>query len=116
MMEYSNNTWTSMSDLAIMEAIGNYLKQQRLDQNKTQAELAEAAGINRTTLSGIENGEPISLSTLIQLLRALDQLHILNAFKVEPRISPLQLAKLEKEKRQRASKRKGQNPDKESSW
>ncbi len=101
-----------MSDRAIVSSIGGYIKHQRLLQNKTQAKIAEVAGINRWTLSKIETGEAISLISLIQILRALNRLDVLDSFKVESQLSPLELAKLEKQKRQRA---RNSNDDKQSS-
>lgn len=101
-MGNTNIDWLSMSDKSIVSKIGEYIKDQRLLQNKTQANIAEIAGINRWTMSKIENGEPISLTSLIQILRALNLLDVLNVFKSKPQVSPLELAKLEKQKRQRA--------------
>lgn len=101
-MENTNLEWTSLSDKAIISSIGNYLKHQRLQQNKTQSQIAEAAGINRWTMSQIEKGEAISLTSLIQILRALNLLNVLDKFKIETQISPIDLAKLEKKKRLRA--------------
>lgn len=115
-MANANINWFSLSDKAIVSMIGDYIKQQRLLQNKTQAKIAEMAGINRWTMSKIENGEPISLISLIQILRALNLLDILDVFKVEQVISPLELAKLDKQKRQRASKNQGDNTQIESEW
>ena len=100
-MDNTNIDWTAMSDKAIIAAIGEYLKQQRLIKNKTQAQIAVDAGINRWTLSKIENGKAVTLASLIQILRALDLLNILNIFRIEKQISPLELAKAEKQKRQR---------------
>ena len=114
-MVKTNINWTSMSDVAIIEAIGNYIKHQRLNQNKTQALVAEHAGVNRWTISQIEKGEAISLTSLIQILRALNLLDILDVFKIETQISPLELAKLEKQKRQRASST-DTNTKTESEW
>lgn len=114
-MGNTNINWNSMNDKSIIETIGNYLKQQRLNQNKTQAQIAEHAGVNRWTISQIENGEAISLTSLIQILRALDVLNILDIFKIETQISPLELAKLEKQKRQRA-RNKNSNTQNESEW
>ncbi len=114
-MVNTNTNWTSMSDQAIVEAIGGYVKHQRLNQNKTQAQIAEAAGVNRWTISQIEKGEAISLTSLIQILRALDALHVFSNFKIEQQISPLELAKLEKQKRQRA-RNKNTNPQTDSEW
>ena len=102
-MENTTIEWLSMSDKSIIATVVEYIKHQRLIQNKTQATIAKIAGINRWTLSKVENGDPISLTSLIQILRALNLLEVLNIFKIESQISPLKLAKLEKQKRQRAS-------------
>jgi transcriptional regulator with XRE-family HTH domain len=100
---YTNNLY-GMGDNAILKEMANFVKQTRLKKNVTQTYLAEKAGIHRVTLSEFENGErSISLLTLIQLLRALNELETLEIFKVQTSISPLQMAKLESEKRQRAS-------------
>jgi hypothetical protein len=64
--------------------------------------MASEASISRSTLILLERGESVSLSTLIQGLRVLDQLQVMAAFVVEQLISPLALDKMQKEKRQRA--------------
>lgn len=94
--------WVAMSDRAIISAIGAYIKHQRLEQNKTQAQVAKEAGVNRWTLGQIENGESITLATLIQILRALDLLHLLSVFTVKEEISPIEYARLKEKKRKRA--------------
>jgi transcriptional regulator with XRE-family HTH domain len=101
MTDKSFKEWASMSDKALAEYIGAFVRHHRMEQNKTQDGLAEAAGISRSTLSLLERGETVTVSTLIQVLRVLDQLEVLNAFEVRETISPLALAKLQKEKRQR---------------
>jgi DNA-binding Xre family transcriptional regulator len=50
--------------------------------------LSHEAGISRSTLSLLERGETVTLATLLQVLRVLDQLQMMDAFVVEPRISP----------------------------
>ena len=97
-----NNHWYAMSDTALLEHVGDFVQQTRLEQNKTQQQIAESAGINRTTLVQLENGKGGNLLTLIQVLRALGQLTLLQQFEVRTQLSPLQLAKLEQKKRQRA--------------
>lgn len=92
-----------MSNSAIISAIGTYIKHQRLEQNLTQAQLAEKAGLNRWTLGQIENGESVTLSSLIQILRVLDLLQLLDIFNIEERISPIEYARTQEKKRQRAS-------------
>jgi transcriptional regulator with XRE-family HTH domain len=103
MMENYNKIENSWSDKALLELIGVYLKQIRLRQNKTQQELAIAAGINRSTLVQIESGGGGGLLTFVQIMRALDQLAIFKNFEISEQVSPLLLAKMQRNKRQRAS-------------
>ena len=92
-----------MNDTALLELIGQYVKDCRLKQNKTQQQVAEAAGLNRSTVILIEKSGSGTLTSLIQILRVLGQLQLLDSFKVERKLSPIQLAKLEQKQRQRAS-------------
>ncbi len=92
-----------MSDKALVEYIGVFIKHHRMEQNITQEALANAAGISRSTLSLLERGETVTLSTFIQILRMLDQLHIMEVFTIQQTISPLVLARMEMNKRKRAS-------------
>ena len=103
MTEISYKNWDSMNDNALAEQIGTFIKHHRMEQNKTQDVLANAAGISRSTLSLLERGETVTLATLIQVLRVLDQLHVMEIFTVQQIMSPLMLAKMEKDKRKRAS-------------
>ena len=103
MTDKSYHNWSSMSDKALAEHIGRFVKEKRLELNKTQDALAHAAGISRSTLSLLEKGETVTLATLLQVLRVLDQLHILDVFSVQLTVSPMQLAKIELKKRKRAS-------------
>lgn len=114
MTDKSFKQWVSMNDKAIAEDIGKFVRHHRIEQNKTQDALATAAGISRSTLSLLERGEPVTVSTLIQVLRILDQLSVLNGFEVSETISPLALAKLQKEKRQRARGKAGKDKNLEN--
>lgn len=105
-----------MSDKALVETIGAFIKKHRLDQNRTQSEVAEQAGISRSTLSLLEKGETVTVPTLIQVLRVLELLHIMDSFQINEQISPLQLAKLEQEKRVRARGKKTSTDNPESEW
>jgi len=104
MREYTALELRGMTDDAVLNAIGEYVRAVRLDHNWTQAELGERAGVHRTTVREVESGGRSSLMTLIQLLRALDRLHLLKNFKASHEISPLELAKLESKRRKRASR------------
>jgi len=115
-MDKDDTNWKAMSDIALLKTLGGFIKHHRLEQNKTQSQLAEDAGINRSTLSEFEQGKRSNTLTFIQILRALDQLHIFDQFKVIEKISPIQLAKLEQTKRKRASKAKIIIKDTKSDW
>ncbi|TDQ18431.1 Xre family transcriptional regulator [Algoriphagus boseongensis] len=93
---------SQLSDLAILQLIGDFIKKKRMDANKTQDTLASEAGISRSTLSLLERGEKVNLITLIQVLRVLDQLQLLEIFEVKHQISPIEYIKLQKkQERQR---------------
>ena len=115
MNDISYTDWVSMSDKALIKTIGDFIKHHRLNQNKTQDEVSVAAGISRSTLSLLERGETVSLSTLIQIFRVLDLLYVMDMFKIQEQISPIKLAKLEKQKRQRA-RNKEDKKQPESDW
>lgn len=116
MTDKSNIKWHSRSDKALSQAIGKFIKHHRTAQQLTQQELADKASISRSTLSLLERGETVTLSTLLQVLRVLDLLHIMDAFTVEKTISPIALAKAEQSERQRVrSKRKPKNEN-EPEW
>ena len=110
-MGKTNKSYTQMSDGAIVEHIGSFIKHTRGQQNKTQAQLAEISGLNRWTISQIENGESITLSSLIQILRALDCLYVLNEFKYSDEISPLEYAKLKKQQTKKRVRNKKRDKD-----
>ena len=67
MNDFSYIDWYSMTDKALMETIGNFVKHHRLNQNKSQSDVAISAGISRSTLSLLERGEKVTLASLIQV-------------------------------------------------
>jgi len=101
-----------LSDKALLQNIGNFIQQTRIQQTRTQEDLANDAAISRSTLGLIERGENISVLNLLKILRILDALYVLKNFQLPEEISPLQLAKGENKTRQRASNRTN-NEDKE---
>ena len=117
-MPNSNSiNWENLSDAAIVREIGERLKQIRLKKNLTQHALAEISGLNRATISQLENGRAATLLTLAQVLRALNKLDVLNIFSEETEISPLQVAKLKTQSRKRASNKKvAEIDEEESEW
>ena len=95
--------WYPLSDLAILREIGRSLRQLRLNRNQSQQKVADAAGIDRATLSQIEHGRPTSLLTFVQLLRTLEQLDFLNGLITTAEINPVALARLTARQRRQAS-------------
>ena len=100
----------------MLRFIGGFVKATRLVQAKTQNTLAEEAGINRTTLIQMEKGDGCTLLSLIQVLRALDQLDVFRVFDVHEEISPLLLARDAEAKRKRAPSSKKKEPLKPLDW
>lgn len=76
----------------ILTEIGSRLRGYRLQQNKTIAEVALAAGLGERTVRRLELGEGAGLDSIIKVLRALDRLDTLEAFLPPPLVSPLALA------------------------
>ena len=101
MTDLSYNNEHIYSDKKLLLQIGDFIKHQRMQKGMTQNTLAQSAGISRSTLSILEHGGAVSVATLLQVLRILDQLSIMDFFTVHQTISPLALAKLEQQKRQR---------------
>jgi transcriptional regulator with XRE-family HTH domain len=115
-MDIANRNIKTLNDLALLQMLGEFVKYHRLEQNKTQNQLAEEAGISRITLSQFEKGNRSNTLTIIQLLRALGQLHLLVQFQVQTQPGPLQLAKLEQKKRKRASRTNTPDQTTKSDW
>lgn len=106
MNDISYKNWHAMSDKSLSEHIGAFVKHHRMLQNKTQEELSRAAGISRSTLSILERGETVTVSTLIQVLRMLNLLYVLDAFTVIKTISPMAIVQEAKAQRLRARSKK----------
>ena len=92
----------SMTDKGIGAEIGRRFRTLRLRRNLTQQEVADRAGLSLNTIKFLESGKG-KLLTMIAVLRALNALDGLDNFIPEPPISPLQLARQQGKKRQRAS-------------
>lgn len=90
----------ALTDDAIMRQIGSKLKELRIIKGMKQTELSKASGVSVFTISAVENGKSTSLLTIIQILRALENLDYLTQFFQQQEISPIAYAQLmEKNKR-----------------
>ena len=104
-----------VSATALAEEIGERLKQARLNRNLTQSEVAALAGVARKTVLNAEQGK-VQLNIMIAILMALDLTEQINLFLPKQEISPLQLAKLQGKKRQRASGQRTIKDEEVSEW
>lgn len=95
-----------MSDQAIVNEMGKRIKKRRLHKRYTQKELAENAGVNINTIQNLEYGRSVTLTILIQVLRALKSLDQLDAFLPEIEQSPLMVMEQEIQPMQRVKRSK----------
>jgi transcriptional regulator with XRE-family HTH domain len=106
LISYINSSHT---DPIIVKNVCQGLRQMRLNRNISQESLAESAGLSRITISRMESGRAATLLTLVQVLRALDKLEVLNSFIEQPLISPIEMLKQQKKQRKKASHRSQNN-------
>ena len=108
----------TMPPAAIAEALGERLKQARLNADLTQMRLAELAGVTRKVVLNAEKGR-VQLDAFVALLQALDLTEQLDKFLPPQAVSPVQLAKLQAKQRKRASRASHSlqaNPAPTSNW
>jgi transcriptional regulator with XRE-family HTH domain len=101
-----NKNWYGMTNEVVVKHLCSNLKQMRLNKNLSQEDLAENSGVSRVTISRMERGQAINLLTMVQLLRALDNLDILNYLNIEPEISPMMVMEERSKYRKKASPKK----------
>lgn len=97
-------THTPFSDNAILTDFGKKIAACRLNNNWTQADLANKAGVSKSTVEHIEKGQSTQLLNMVKILRALD---LLNQFlNIIPEQGPSPMELLAASRKQQASKRK----------
>ncbi len=111
MNDFSHNELSSMTDKALIELIGKFVQWHRLNQNLSQSDVASSARVSRSTLSLLERGEKVRIDSLIQILRVLDLLYVLEAFQIKEELSPLEYAKLRRKQRKQASPKRVEEKD-----
>ena len=89
----------------IMAEIGRRLRGLRDATGFNQAEVAERAGLDRTTVSRAEQGDNPTLSTLVRLLRVYGRTDALEAFIPVAEVSPMEIIR-----RRRASHERWARP------
>ncbi len=106
---------SEMSASAMAEELGERLKQARLNQNLTQAEVAEFVGVSRKLVMNAEKGKA-QLEVFVAILAALNLTSHLDLFLPRQHISPIQLAQLQGRQRQRASGQKTSDEEDKPQW
>ena len=82
----------ALTDGAILVQIGEKLKEERVERNLSQKDLATACGLSAFSISQMENGHNTSLLSLIMVLRALNRLEILEELLRERPVSPVAMS------------------------
>ncbi len=98
-----------LSDTAILAEMGERIRRERLNQNRTQSELAASASVGLNVVKRLESGSGCTLASLIRILRSLGRLDQIDSFLPEPGVSPLELARLEGRRRKQASGKRGRH-------
>ena len=93
--------WKRKTDRDILIELGKRIREKRIRKRFKQSELARRAGISIYTLQKMEYGNSYNVSTLIQVLRALNELDQLDNFLPEVEISPIDILTSKDKTRQR---------------
>jgi transcriptional regulator with XRE-family HTH domain len=100
-----------LTDTVILEEFGDRLARARIDQQLTQAALANQAGVSKRTVERIEAGASAQMSSCIRIFRVLELLRGLDLMIPEAAPRPMELLKLKGKVRQRASKSRNEPKD-----
>lgn len=98
--------WTELSDTAILKKFGMRLKTYRISRELKQQELAVESGVSVSTIAKIENGQSVTFSLLISVMRTLGLLENLDMLVPEQKPSPMELLKMQGKKVKRVRNKK----------
>lgn len=105
-MHYLDFTTATSEEIAA--ALGARLEEIRLSRNISQADLADEAGVSRSTITRLATpGKGVSLDSFIRLMLALDLGDQLAGLLPDPGIRPVERARLRGSERRRASRQRG---------
>ncbi len=106
------------TDETILRELGKRLAVARLGNNLTQVQLAEQAGVSKSTVQRLELGAAATqLSGFIRVCRVLGLVENLETFIPQPMVSPMAQLKQAGRKRQRATgKKTAQGKPKQWTW
>lgn len=99
------------SNEKLLEELRDRIKARRIAMSISQEELALESGVSLRTITNLEKGSNVSLSSLISVLRVLRIIENLDVLVPEDKINPFDLIKLDNG-RKKVSKKKNNN----STW
>lgn len=99
-------SWYALTDADVVADIGQRLRLLRLNASMTQQALADATGLNRTTIRDMEQGKPVNVLSLLAVLRALGVLEHMDTALPHPLRHPAMGSR--QHKRQRVRKPRNQ--------
>ncbi|MCW8881569.1 MAG: helix-turn-helix domain-containing protein [Sedimenticola sp.] len=106
-----NDDFSTSSSEAIAAVLCRRLEAIRLSKNISQTALAKQAGVSRSTMTRIADGQSISLDSFIRVAKALGLAEHLAVLLPNPEVRPVELVRHEGQQRRRASgKRKTAEP------
>jgi len=105
------------SDETVLRELGTRLSRTRLERNLSQEQLANEAGVAKSTVERIEAGREVKLTSFVRILRALGQLEDLDRLIPEPLPSPIERIRMQGRRRQRATRaRDREGADEAGPW
>jgi transcriptional regulator with XRE-family HTH domain len=98
---------TEMTDRAVVAEIGRRVAAHRVAMRLNQNDLAERAGVGRSTVQRIESGESIQLLSLVKILRALGRMEGLDVLLPSSLRTPLLDLERERSRQRRVRHSRG---------
>ena len=112
----ANSFYPTLTDEAVLHLLGRRVESQRLHLNRTQALVADEAGVSESTVRRLEGGSSIQLDKLVRILRSLDLLSNLDRLVPEPPANPVAMARMQGAKRKRARGKRTEAPKPTGDW
>ena len=101
-----NIDFITSNSTAIAAELCKRLEEIRLSKNISQADLAREAGVSRSTMTRIANGQSISLDSFIRVIKALGLADHLATLLPDPQVRPVEMVQQEGRQRRRASSKR----------
>ena len=99
---------------AIIKALFERIEEIRLSRNISQAALAKEAGVSRSTITRLAQGQGISVDSFVRIMQALGLGDHLAALLPNPQVRPVERIRLDGTERRRASPKR--KPAGEWTW